>query len=132
LDRGDLQLAEEGSVFCSTANQNELNLCENEAVSAAMFPHGMVQSREATEVFNSLDISLNSHSGVEAIEASDKPNNSRQGFPTKDSGSAVRFSGDICDKQQVLDVAGGFGWNRELQGPVGGYSKGRVELWQIV
>jgi hypothetical protein len=71
LDGGNLEITKEGSVGSAIADEDKLNLGEDEAIAAPMLTHSMVDGCKATKVLNTLDVTLNSHTSVEAIKTAD-------------------------------------------------------------
>lgn len=72
LAAGDLHEAKVGSTLSAVADNDQLDLSENETVAAAVLAHDVVQVGEAAEVLDLLDVALDTHASVEAVKGLDK------------------------------------------------------------
>lgn len=131
MDGGDVQVAEEWGGLSAAADENQLDLSEDEAVAAAVLAHGVVDGGEAAEVLNTLDVALDAHSSVEAVEAADEADDAGRGLTTKHGSGGGRLAGSVGNEEEVVH-ARGLGGHGELQRAVGGESQSRVELGEVV
>lgn len=128
-----LEEAEVRRALEAVAHDDELDLGEDEAVPAAVLAHDVVQVGQAPEVLDLLDVALNAHARVEAVEALDEAHDAGAGLAAEDGGRRGGIAGDR-GHEHLLVVAGGMGPGLggygELEGPVGAQGQGSVELGQ--
>lgn len=134
LDAGDLELAEERGGLGAVADEDELDLGEDEAVAAAVLAHGVVDGGEAAEVLDALDVALGAHSGVEAVKGADEADDAGGGLAAEHGGGGGGLAGDVGGEEEVVDGAGalGGGGDGELEGALGAEGESRVELGEVV
>lgn len=134
LARGHLKEAEVGGALETVAHDNELDFGQDETVSATVLAHHVVQVRKALEVLDLLNVALNAHSSVEAVERLDQADDTCRWLSTEDGGGRRSITGD-GGNEHLLSVLGsmrsGLGGNGQLQGAVGGQRQGSVKLGQV-
>ncbi|ROW17972.1 hypothetical protein VPNG_00219 [Cytospora leucostoma] len=130
----NLEEAEVRRALGAVSHDNQLDLGQDEAVPAAVLAHDVVQVRQASEVLDLLDVALDAHARVEAVEALDEADDARAGLAAKDGGRRGCIAGH-SRHEHLLAVAGGvrarLGGDGELQGPVGAQAQGGVELGKV-
>jgi hypothetical protein len=114
LDRGDFEVTKEWSSLSTVANENQLDLGKNEAIAASMLAHSMVDGGEAAKVLDPLDVTLDTHASVEAVEASDKADNTGSGLAAEHGSGSSRLASTIGDKHKVIE-ARSLGGHRQVQ-----------------
>jgi hypothetical protein len=102
LNRDDLKISEEGSVGSAVSNKDELNLGEDEAVAAPMLAHSMMDGCKATEVLDTLDVTLNTHTSVEAVKATDQTDNTGSGLTTKHSSCSGGLPSGVGNEEKIV------------------------------
>lgn len=131
-DGDDVELAKEGDEFDAVANNDELDLGEDEAVAAAVLAHGVVDGGEALEVLDVGDVALDAHAGVEVVEGADDADDAGGGVSAKHGGSSGGVVFCVADEGEVHHVGGQSGGDGELEGVRGGYGERRVDLGEVV
>ncbi|KAI6768177.1 hypothetical protein HG530_006186 [Fusarium avenaceum] len=114
LDGGNLEITKEGSVGSTVPDENKLNLSEDEAISAPMLTHSMVDGCKSTKVLNTLDVALNSHTSVEAIKTADYTNYTGGGLAAKHGSCSGRLAGSIGNEDEIVHT-GSLGRHREVE-----------------
>lgn len=131
----DLKKAKVRGALEPVAHDDQLDLCENEAVAAAVLAHDVMQVRQATQVLYALDVALDAHASVEAVERLDEADNASGRLAAEDGGRGGSIARNGGDKH-LLGVAGGVGSglrrNSELEGAVGRERQGGIQLGQVV
>lgn len=130
LDRGNFQITKERSGLGAVAHEDELDLGEDEAVAAAVLAHDMVEGTKTAEILDALDVALDTHASVEAIEAADQADDAGGGLATEHGRGSGRLSGGVGNEDGLVDV-GRLGRNGEVQGSGGGGSEGRIKLGEV-
>lgn len=107
LDAGDLEVAKVRGTVGAVADDDELNLGENEAVAARVLAHGVMESGKAAEVLDALDVALSAHTRVEAVKGADEADNASGRLTTKHGGARGGLTGAGGDEEVVVDGRGG-------------------------
>lgn len=85
----------------TVADKDELDLGQDEAVAATVLAHNVVEVRQASEVLDTLDVTLDSHAGVEAVIALDKANHAGRGLAAKDGGGRGCLAANVGNEHEV-------------------------------
>ena len=141
LDAADLEVAKVGCGLAAVADKDELDLGEDEAVAAAVLAHGVVQVGQAAEVLDALDVALDAHARVEAVEGLDEADHAGGGLAAEDGGGRGGLAGHVGDEHAVGGHAGRvacyggggvLGGDGQLEGPLGAEHQGVVDLGEVV
>lgn len=146
LHAPNLKIPEMRGGLGPVANKHQLDLGQDEAVPAPVLAHDVVQVREAAQILDPLDVSLDAHARVEAVKGLDEPDDARGGLAAEDGGHAVGggFAGYVGDEHVVRCCCGcggstggdgghgALGGNGELERALRAEGQGGVELGEVV
>lgn len=134
LDRGNLEEAKVRGALGAVADDNELNLGQDEAVAAAVLAHDVVEVGEAAEVLDALDVALDAHAGVEAVKGLGQADDAGGGLAAKHGSGRGGLAAHVGSEDVLRGRAGllGGGSRGELQGALRGERQSRVELGDVV
>jgi len=102
LDRLDLKVSEVRHRLAAIADDDELDLGEDEAVSTAVLSHVAMQVCEAAEVLDLSVVAFNAHPGVPAIERLHESDDATE------SSAVDELRGVVCVVGDEAGVCGAF------------------------
>lgn len=102
LDAGDLEEPEVRRALGAVAAHDELDLRQDEAVARAVLAHHVVQVRQAPQVLDPLDVALDAHARVEAVEGFHQSDHARRGLAAEDGRRGRGLAGDVGYEDVVV------------------------------